>query len=147
MLGLHGSDYKEHSWKHNIFCQTTVKQCCFLKQYRALNVCQLSHCKISHTHHPLFPYLSLVFILIIMFIPAPSHCSAALAYQEPLYWEVLKWVLCQFCPILFHFPYFIYLEDGLPLLRRKVKCAYFKTNKTIVTAAFRHVCKVIKTAY
>jgi hypothetical protein len=53
-----------------------------------------------------------------------------------LYWEVLKPVLCQFCPFLLHFPYFIYVEDGLPFLQTKVKCAYFKINKRIITVAF-----------
>jgi len=108
----------------------------------ALNVFQLLYCKISHIHHPLFPYLSLVFILIITLIPASSHRSAASAYQEPLYWEVLKPVLCQFCPILLHFSLF-YLREGwftFFFYRETWTVHTSKSTKGWLQQPFRHVC-------
>ena len=118
-LGPHGSDYKEHGWKHNTFCQTTVKQCCFLKQCREPLMSVNFHTvkfiiPIIHYFHIChwFSYSSPCSYLPLhtaqQHQPTMNPCTEKFSNQSSV-----NFVLFCSCSL------FICVEDGLPFYRER----------------------------
>lgn len=118
MLGPHGSEYTEHYWKHTIFCQTTVKQCCFLKQCRGPPM--------SVNFHTVKLLIPIIHYFHICHWFSYSSCSylplhTAQQHQPTRNPCTISSQTCSLSILSYfaHFHYFIYVEDGLPFYRER----------------------------